>query len=261
MGGEAGVGNRRKQAATTQSLDCFALKPTGPKARALRQPHPHPTHHEEVVDDGLGLARELGAQLGVLRRDADGARVGVALAHHDAAERDERRSGEAKLLGAQQRGHGNVAARAHLAVRLQRDRDAPGAAAGRQQAGAGAVGTAHAAALRWRNAMAAQTPLPTCSTVLPRRSLATSVWWLSARPSSQGRPAGGGRRGGVCVCACGHVCVWRHLSLPAAANSALNWRNGCGWVLWYQRETQQQFFLRVPRTARPPHERSARLRA
>jgi hypothetical protein len=29
----------------------------------------------------------------------------------------------------------------------------------------------------------------TCSTVRPRRSFATSVWCVSARPSSQGRPA------------------------------------------------------------------------
>ncbi len=54
-----------------------------------------------------------------LRGDADGAGVGVALAHHDAAHGDKRRGGKAKLLGAQQGGHGEVAPRAHLAVRLQ----------------------------------------------------------------------------------------------------------------------------------------------
>jgi hypothetical protein len=36
-----------------------------------------------------------------------------------------------------------------------------------------------------------------CSVVRPRRSLATSVWWVSARPSSHGRPGGGGRVGGA----------------------------------------------------------------
>ena len=50
--------------------------------------------------DVLGLAGELLAQLGVLRGDADRAGVEVALAHHDAAEGDERRGGEAELLGA-----------------------------------------------------------------------------------------------------------------------------------------------------------------
>lgn len=52
--------------------------------------------------------------------DADRAGVGVALAHHDAAHGDERRGGKAKLLGTQQRGHGQVAPGAHLAVGLQR---------------------------------------------------------------------------------------------------------------------------------------------
>jgi hypothetical protein len=32
-------------------------------------------------------------------------------------------------------------------------------------------------------------PEPTCSVVRPRRSFATSVWCVSASPSSQGRPA------------------------------------------------------------------------
>ena len=55
------------------------------------------------VDDVLRVAGELLAQLRVLRRDADRAGVEVADAHHDAAERDQRRRREAELLGAEQR--------------------------------------------------------------------------------------------------------------------------------------------------------------
>ena len=50
---------------------------------------------EEVVDDVLGRALEALAQHRVLRGDADGAGVQVALAHHDAARGDQRRGGEA----------------------------------------------------------------------------------------------------------------------------------------------------------------------
>ena len=42
-------------------------------------------NEEEVVDDVLRLAGELGAQHRILRRDADRAGVEMALAHHDAA--------------------------------------------------------------------------------------------------------------------------------------------------------------------------------
>ena len=76
--------------------------------------------HEEVVDDVLRLAGELGAQLGVLRRDADGARVQVALAHHDAAHGNQRRRGEAEHFGAEARSNGHVHAVAQAAVGLKR---------------------------------------------------------------------------------------------------------------------------------------------
>ena len=75
---------------------------------------------EEEVDDVLGLAGEALAQLRVLRRDADRAGVQVADAHHDAARRDQRRGGEAELVGAEQRGDDDVAAGLQLAVRLHR---------------------------------------------------------------------------------------------------------------------------------------------
>jgi hypothetical protein len=45
----------------------------------------------------------------------------MADAHHDAARGDERRGGEAELLGAEQRGDDDVAAGLELAVGLDRD--------------------------------------------------------------------------------------------------------------------------------------------
>ena len=68
-----------------------------------------------------GLPCELLAQLRILRRDAHRAGVQVALAHHDAAHRDQRRGGEPEFLGAQQRGDGHVAAGLELAVGLHDD--------------------------------------------------------------------------------------------------------------------------------------------
>ncbi len=76
---------------------------------------------EEEVDDVLGLADEALAQHRVLRRDADRAGVEMALAHHDAAGRDQRRGREAELVGAEQRADHDVAAGAHAAVDLHRD--------------------------------------------------------------------------------------------------------------------------------------------
>ncbi len=76
---------------------------------------------EEEIDDVLGRALELRAQRRILRGDAHRAGVQVALAHHDAAHGDQRRGGEAELLGAQQRGDGDVAAGLQLAVGLHAD--------------------------------------------------------------------------------------------------------------------------------------------
>jgi hypothetical protein len=74
---------------------------------------------EEVVDDVLGRTCETLSQLGVLRRDTDGARVQVADAHHDATRRDERRSRECELFAAEECGDHHVAASLELAVGLQ----------------------------------------------------------------------------------------------------------------------------------------------
>ena len=76
---------------------------------------------EEEVDDVLGLAGEALAQHRILGGDADRAGVEMALAHHDAAGRDQRRGGEAELVGAEQGADHDVAARAHAAVDLHRD--------------------------------------------------------------------------------------------------------------------------------------------
>jgi hypothetical protein len=66
----------------------------------------------------LWRAGEFLTKHGILRGDAHGARVEVTLAHHDAAERDERRGGEAKFFGAEDRGDHDVAARLEAAVGL-----------------------------------------------------------------------------------------------------------------------------------------------
>ena len=75
---------------------------------------------EEGLDE-LGLPGELGPQRGRLGGDADGTRVEVADAHHDAARDHQGRRGEAELLGAEQRGDDHVAAGLELPVHLDHD--------------------------------------------------------------------------------------------------------------------------------------------
>lgn len=65
------------------------------------------------------LPRELGAQLRILRGNANRARVCVTLAHHDAAHGDEGGGGKSVLFRAEQGRDRDVAARAHLPVSLQ----------------------------------------------------------------------------------------------------------------------------------------------
>mmetsp|Transcript_5396 Transcript_5396/g.10834 ORF Transcript_5396/g.10834 Transcript_5396/m.10834 type:complete len:683 (+) Transcript_5396:2645-4693(+) len=74
--------------------------------------HPQEIHH--MVRHPL----ELLAQLGVLRRDPDRAHVEVALAHHDAPKRDQRRRREPCLLSSEQEGHHHIAPRLDLTVGL-----------------------------------------------------------------------------------------------------------------------------------------------
>jgi hypothetical protein len=59
------------------------------------------------------------AQRRVLRGHAHGAGVQVADAHHDAAQRHQRRRGKTELFGPQQGGNENIAPRFELAVRFQ----------------------------------------------------------------------------------------------------------------------------------------------
>ena len=73
------------------------------------------------VDDVRGIAGESFAQLRVLRGDADRAGVEMADAHHDAAQRNQRRGGKAEFLRPQQGGDDHVAARFQLAVGLDGD--------------------------------------------------------------------------------------------------------------------------------------------
>ena len=68
-----------------------------------------------------GLPANFSRSSRVLRGDADRAGVEVADAHHDAADRDQRRRREAELLGAEQRGDDDVAAGLQLAVGLDDD--------------------------------------------------------------------------------------------------------------------------------------------
>mmetsp|Transcript_52028 Transcript_52028/g.113312 ORF Transcript_52028/g.113312 Transcript_52028/m.113312 type:complete len:464 (+) Transcript_52028:625-2016(+) len=75
----------------------------------------------EKVEHVLGRAGELLAQLLLLRRHADRARVGVANARHDAALGDHSDGAEAKLVGAHERGHNDVVARLEAAVDAQDD--------------------------------------------------------------------------------------------------------------------------------------------
>ncbi len=75
----------------------------------------------EEVDDVLGLAAELLAELGVLGGDADRAGIEVADPHHDAAHHHQGGGGEAVFLGAQERGDHDVAAGLELAVGLDDD--------------------------------------------------------------------------------------------------------------------------------------------
>ena len=76
---------------------------------------------EQEIDDVLGLARELLAQLRILRGDADRAGIQMALAHHDAALGDQRRRGESEFVGTEQRADDHIAPGLHLAVDLHRD--------------------------------------------------------------------------------------------------------------------------------------------
>src|SRR5450631_100466 len=79
------------------------------------------SEEEEEVDDVLGLPLKSLAQHGILGGDAHGARIEMALAHHDTAHRNQRRSGETEFFGAEQRGYHDIASGLELAVSLHAD--------------------------------------------------------------------------------------------------------------------------------------------
>ena len=73
------------------------------------------------VDDLVRRAAEPCTEGLVLRADADRAGVRVALAHHDAAHRDERRCTDTVFFGAEHSGDHNVTPGAQAAIRTQSD--------------------------------------------------------------------------------------------------------------------------------------------
>ena len=72
-----------------------------------------------MVDDVLGPAGELGAQVLALGGDAGGAGVQMALPSHVAAQRDQHPGAEAELLGPEKRRNDDVAAAAQSTVRAE----------------------------------------------------------------------------------------------------------------------------------------------
>jgi hypothetical protein len=73
------------------------------------------------IHDVFRRTRKALAQLRILGRDTRGTGVEVADAHHDAADRHQRRRGEPELLGPQQRGDGDVTTGLQLAIGLHGD--------------------------------------------------------------------------------------------------------------------------------------------
>ena len=80
-----------------------------------------PRDEAHEVDGVPRVAREFSAQRGILGRHADRTGVEVADAHHDAAERHQRRGREPELLRPEQGGDDHVAPGLELAVGLHRD--------------------------------------------------------------------------------------------------------------------------------------------
>ena len=96
--------------------------------QVLKLPDPEARHNladflsdeEEVVHDMTGVPVETLTEFRILSRDADRARVQVALTHHEAAFNDERSRRETELIGTEHRADHHVAARLDLAVHLDR---------------------------------------------------------------------------------------------------------------------------------------------
>mmetsp|Transcript_63498 Transcript_63498/g.168243 ORF Transcript_63498/g.168243 Transcript_63498/m.168243 type:complete len:352 (+) Transcript_63498:1029-2084(+) len=86
----------------------------------LRHQHAHLLRNQhEIVHDVLRQTLKLLPQHRILSGNTHGARVQMALAHHDATHSDEWRSRKAKALGAQQRSNHDVTTSAQLTVGLE----------------------------------------------------------------------------------------------------------------------------------------------
>jgi len=85
----------------------------------------------QIADQHLGGAAVIGAQIVALGCDAHRTRVRMTLPCHDASDRHERGGAESELVGAERRGHGDVASGLDPAVGLQHHpRAQPGAGQG-----------------------------------------------------------------------------------------------------------------------------------
>src|SRR6267154_3988434 len=73
---------------------------------------------EKEVNDVFGLPLKLLAQCWILRGDSDRTSIQMALAHHDATHRNERRCGESKFFCSKQRSDGYVSTSLEFAVGL-----------------------------------------------------------------------------------------------------------------------------------------------
>ncbi|MNE12389.1 hypothetical protein D3C80_1051870 [compost metagenome] len=78
-------------------------------------------HEEEIVDDMFRRALEALAQNRVLRGNAHRAGIEMALAHHDAARRNQRRGGKAEFIRTEQSADDDIAAGLQAAIHLQSD--------------------------------------------------------------------------------------------------------------------------------------------
>jgi len=75
----------------------------------------------EIGDDHLRFAIEASTEFFVLRGDADGAGVEMALAGHNAADGEERGGAEAEFVGAEECAYDDVARKFQAAVDAERD--------------------------------------------------------------------------------------------------------------------------------------------
>ena len=78
-------------------------------------------HKAHEIHHIFRLPCKAGPQLRVLRSHTHGTGIQIAHAHHAAAERDQRRSGEAEFLRAEHTGHSHIAPGHQFAVRLDDD--------------------------------------------------------------------------------------------------------------------------------------------